>query len=52
MQKRLLYNKLFKHLSKKHISLIIGARQTGKTTLMLKLKDELAKNGEKHFLYP
>ena len=29
------------HLEKKQISLIIGARQTGKTTLMLQLKSEL-----------
>jgi len=34
------------HLDKKEISLIVGARQVGKTTLMKKLKSELENKGE------
>ncbi|MFH0854019.1 MAG: ATP-binding protein [bacterium] len=45
--KRKLYNSLRKHLKEKEISLIIGPRQAGKTTLMKNLKDELDKKGEK-----
>jgi len=41
--KRKLYKDLKKHLSKKEITLLVGARQVGKTTLLLKLKDELEK---------
>ncbi len=47
MIKRDIYNNLKKHLSKKEITLITGPRQAGKTTLMLKLKDELVKNDKK-----
>lgn len=47
MIKRLLFDKLKNHLSKKEISLIIGPRQSGKTTLMLLLKDYLLKSKEK-----
>jgi len=46
MIKRKLYKELKKHLSKKEISLIIGPRQAGKTTLMLLLKEYLIKNSE------
>jgi len=35
------------HLPKREISLIIGPRQAGKTTLMLLLKDYLENKGEK-----
>ncbi len=45
--KRRLLQELKNHLSKKEISLIIGARQVGKTTLMLLLKDYLERKGEK-----
>jgi len=45
--KRNLLNKVKEHLAKKEISLIIGPRQVGKTTLMLFLKDYLEKKGEK-----
>lgn len=45
--KRKLYNLLKEHLNKKEISLIIGPRQAGKTTLMRQLKDDLDKNGKK-----
>lgn len=47
MIKRLLLNELKSHLTKKEFSLIIGPRQSGKTTLMLLLKDYLLKKGEK-----
>lgn len=49
MQKivRKLYNELKEHLNSKEISLIVGPRQSGKTTLMLELKGYLDKIGEK-----
>ena len=45
--KRKLYTELKKHLSKKEISIIVGPRQVGKTTIMTGLYNELKKNGEK-----
>ncbi|MCP4213266.1 MAG: ATP-binding protein, partial [bacterium] len=47
MIKRDLLDSLKDHLSKKEISLVVGPRQAGKTTLMLLLKDYLEKRGEK-----
>lgn len=47
MIKRKLLEKIRKHIFNKEITLIVGARQAGKTTLMLLLKDELDKKGEK-----
>lgn len=47
MIKRNLFLELIAHLDKKEISLIIGPRQAGKTTLMLLLQDYLIKKGEK-----
>jgi uncharacterized protein len=47
MIKRILLNDLKSHISKKEISLIIGPRQSGKTTLMLLLKEYLIEKGEK-----
>ncbi len=47
MIKRKLYDDIKTHLSKKEISLIVGARQAGKTTLMLHLQSELKKRGER-----
>jgi len=38
MIKRTLYQPLKDHLAKKEVSLIIGPRQAGKTTLMLQLQ--------------
>jgi predicted AAA+ superfamily ATPase len=38
---------LEKHLEEKEISLILGPRQSGKTTLILKIKEELEKKGKK-----
>ena len=47
--KRDLFSELKSHLCKKEISLIIGSRQVGKTTLILILKEWLDKKGEKTF---
>lgn len=47
MIKRNLFEELKSHLAKKEISLIVGPRQAGKTTLMLLLKEHLEKSGEK-----
>ena len=41
--KRKSYLELKKHLEKKEISLIVGPRQAGKTTLIFHLKEELEK---------
>lgn len=41
MIQRILFNELKAHLARKEISLIIGPRQAGKTTLMLLLKEYL-----------
>jgi len=41
MKKRLLFGQIKNHLEKKQISLIIGARQTGKTTLMQQLQHRI-----------
>lgn len=46
MIKRNLFTELKDHLDNKEISLIIGPRQAGKTTLMLLLADDLNKQGE------
>ncbi len=44
--KREMLEKVEDHLEKEEISLIVGARQVGKTTLMQQLKEELEGNGE------
>ncbi len=44
--KRELYQDLKSHLIAKEISLLVGARQVGKTTLLMKLKEELERRGE------
>ena len=44
--KRYIFDELKGHLSKKEMSLIVGPRQAGKTTLMMQLKDYLEKKGE------
>lgn len=46
--KRNLFKELREHLNEKEISLIIGPRQAGKTTLMQALKEHLDFNGEKN----
>jgi predicted AAA+ superfamily ATPase len=47
MIKRKLFPELVEHLSKKEMSLIIGPRQAGKTTLMEMLKAHLENRGER-----
>ncbi len=47
MIKRKLFSELKDHLNKPEISLIVGPRQAGKTTLMRWLEDELKKAGKK-----
>lgn len=44
--KRYMFNELAAHLQKKEISLIVGPRQAGKTTLMLQLQEYLKKKDE------
>lgn len=45
--KRKLFDELVLHLKAKEISLIVGPRQAGKTTLMTELKNYLDQKGEK-----
>ena len=45
MIKRKLFADLKSHLSQKEISIIIGPRQSGKTTLMEMLREHLDKKG-------
>lgn len=47
MIKRSIFNDILAHLDKKEMSLIIGPRQSGKTTIMFMLKDFLEKEGKK-----
>ncbi|MCX7988581.1 MAG: ATP-binding protein [Thermodesulfovibrio sp.] len=47
MIKRKLLNQLRQHLAKPEITIIIGPRQAGKTTLMKILEEELKRNGER-----
>ena len=44
--KRKLFKEIKAHLPRKEMSLIVGSRQVGKTTLMLLLKDYLDKKGK------
>lgn len=45
--KRNLLKELQAHLPKKEMTLLVGPRQAGKTTLMLHLQDDLQKKGDK-----
>ncbi len=45
--KRYLLHELTAHLSKRELSLIVGPRQAGKTTLMMQLKEDLENKGER-----
>jgi len=45
--KRYLFKTLLNHLDSPEITIIVGPRQVGKTTLLLKLKEYLEKKGEK-----
>lgn len=47
MIKRKLFIELKEHLSQKEVSLIVGPRQAGKTTIMLALKKDLETTGKK-----
>lgn len=47
MIKRQVFEELKSHLDKKEISLIVGPRQAGKTTLMMLLKDYIEAQGKK-----
>lgn len=47
--KRFLYSRLIEHLPKKQISLLVGARQVGKTTLLRQILDELKHRKEAVF---
>lgn len=47
MIKRRLFRDLQEHMGKKEITFIIGPRQAGKTTLMMRLKDYLTADGKK-----
>ncbi len=47
MIKRKLYQKIKEHLLKPEITLIVGPRQAGKTTLMKLLEEELRREGHK-----
>jgi len=47
MIQRKISSELKEHLDKKEISLLVGPRQAGKTTIMLLLKEELEKHGKK-----
>ncbi|MFH1674403.1 MAG: ATP-binding protein [Pseudomonadota bacterium] len=47
MIERTIFSDLVKHLSKKEISVIIGPRQSGKTTLMEMLREHLDQRGER-----
>ncbi len=46
--KRTIFKDLKDHLSQKEISLIVGPRQVGKTTLMLELAAHLKESGQKY----
>ncbi len=46
MIKRQLFQEIKKHLKQKEISMVMGPRQVGKTTLMKQLKDYLEKRNE------
>jgi predicted AAA+ superfamily ATPase len=45
--KRKIFNEIKNHLDKKEISLIVGPRQVGKTTIMNEIKKYLDKEGKK-----
>jgi len=49
MKHRSLFKTLWNHLSKKQITLLVGARQTGKTTLMQQMQSKLKMEGKLTF---
>lgn len=46
MNTRSLYQDLLNHVPEKECTILIGARQTGKSTLLKQLQESLLKNGE------
>ena len=46
MNRRWLFKDLKSHISKKHITLLIGARQVGKTTLLKQLQKDVQQSGQ------
>ena len=49
MKHRSLFKTLWNYLSKKQITLLVGARQTGKTTLMQQMQSKLKMEGKLTF---
>ncbi len=49
MKYRTLFKTLWNHLSKKQITLLVGARQTGKTTLMQQMQSKLENEEKRTF---
>lgn len=49
--KREILPQLISHLDKKEVTLLIGPRQAGKTTLLLYLKKYLKERGEKTLFF-
>ena len=51
MKKRFLFSSLKKHIPKKQITLVVGARQTGKTTLLRQLEQETSEAGQPSYYF-
>jgi len=51
MYKRKLFNELTSHLSKKEYSIIMGSRQTGKTTILKQLEAYLLELNSKVYYF-
>ena len=49
--KRFLYSDLIEHLPKKQVTLLVGARQVGKTTLLRQVQDHLKAERETAFFF-
>ena len=45
---RISIEEITKHLQSKEITMLVGPRQAGKTTIMLHIKEQLDKQGEKN----
>lgn len=50
MKQRKIYNKLLKEQKDREITILIGARQVGKTTILKAIYEELSKNNQTIFL--
>ena len=51
MKKRFLFNQLKEHIPRKQITLLVGARQTGKTTLLRQLEQETSEAGQPGYYF-